>query len=121
LRTALAVLVGSAVATAAAAADLTQRIGGLQPQPDLPMPSMTRVVAAVVVTLALAAGTLMLVKRFLPKYTGSVDSAGHSIKVLARANISRGLQAHLVEVDASRILIVEGRTGIELTVLPPPT
>jgi flagellar biogenesis protein FliO len=109
---------GSVTAYAVAAADATQHISGLQSHPDLPLPSATRVVMAVVVTLALAAGTLVLVKRFLPKYVGRMDYAGNTIKVLARASISRSLRVHVIEVDASRVLIVEGRGGIELAVLP---
>jgi hypothetical protein len=84
------------------------------------MPSMTRVVMAAMVTIALAAGTLVLVKRVLPRYTGRVNHSGDTIKVLARTSISRSLSAHLIEVDATRVLVVEGRTGIELTVLPRP-
>jgi flagellar biogenesis protein FliO len=117
---ALAASVGTMAACAPAAAEVTQHISGLQAHPDLPMPSATRVVAAVIVTLALAAGTLVLVKRFLPKYAGRLDYAGNAIKVLARSSISRSLRVHLIEVDTSRVLIVEGRAGIELAVLPQP-
>jgi len=106
------------IAHVAVAADVTQHISGLQSHPDLPMPGAGRVVAAVVVTLALAAGTLVLAKRYLPKLSGNLDLSGQAIKVLARTHISRSLTAHLVEVDANRVLIVEGRSGIELTLLP---
>ncbi len=121
MRTLYATLAGLlAVATgyAAVAADATQHISGLEQHPDLPLPSAPRVVMAVVVTLALAAGTLVLVKRYLPKYLGSMDATGNMIKVLARSSISRSLHVHVVEVDSSRVLIVEGRGGIELAVLP---
>ena len=115
-------LVAVATSYAAVAADVTQHISGLQPHPDLPLPSAARVVTAVVVTLALAAGTLVLVKRYLPKYAGRVGYAGNVIKVVAHSSISRSLRVHVIEVDTNRVLIVEGRGGIGLTVLhqPPP-
>jgi hypothetical protein len=114
----LAGLVAVVTGYAAVAADAAQHIGGLQQHPDLPLPSATRVVLAVIVTLALAAGTLVLVKRYLPKYAGRMDYAGNVIKVVARSNISRSLRVHVIEVDRSRVLIVEGRSGVELAVLP---
>ncbi len=114
----LAGLVAVVTGYAAVAADATQHISGLQQHPDLPLPSATRVVVAVMVTLALAAGTLVLVKRYLPKYARHVDYAGNVIKVLARSSISRTLRVHVIEVDNNRVLIVEGRGGVELTVLP---
>jgi flagellar biogenesis protein FliO len=121
VRALYATLTGIVVAItgyAAVAADATQHISGLQQHPDLPLPSAMRVVTAVIVTLALAAGTLVLVKRFLPKYTGRMDYAGNVIKVLARSSISRTLRVHVIEVDSNRVLIVEGRGGVELAVLP---
>jgi hypothetical protein len=115
-------LLGVILARIAAAADVTRHISGLETHSDLPIPSVWRVVIAAVVTLALAAGTLVLVKRFLPRWSARLSGgalvAGHAIKVLARAPVSRSLTAHLVEVDAHRVLIVEGRSGIELTLLP---
>lgn len=113
----LAGLVAAAFGHPALAADATQHIAGLQQHPDLPLPSATRVVTAVLVTLALAAGTLVLVKRYLPKYTGRTDYAGNVIKVVARSRISRSLQVHVIEVDGKRLLIVEGRGGVELVAL----
>ena len=114
----LAGLLAIATGYAAVAADAAQHISGLEQHPDLPLPSATRVVMAVIVTLALAAGMLVLVKRYLPKYLGRVDATGNMIKVLARSSISRSLHVHLVEVDGSRVLIVDGRGGTELAVLP---
>jgi flagellar biogenesis protein FliO len=114
----MASLTPSLVTYAAAAADLAQHVSGLRSEPDLPLPSVFRVVTAALVTIALAAGTLVLLKRFLPKYLGRASETGSSIKVLARVNLSRTLQVHLVDVEANRVLIVEGRTGIELAVLP---
>ncbi len=102
----------------ALAADVTQHISGLQDHPDLPMPGAGRIIIAVLVTLALALGSLVLAQRYLPKLLRSPEFAGHNIKVLARAPISRSVTAHLVQVDTQRVLVVEGRAGIELTVLP---
>ncbi len=118
------VLTGVILARIAAADDVTRHISGLEAHSDLPMPSLWRVMIAVMVTLALAAGTLVLVKRYLPKWSawsGRPGVAGHAIKVLARTPISRSLTAHLVEVDAHRVLIVEGRAGIQLTLVPAST
>lgn len=92
-------------------------IGGMRSQPDLGLPSATRVVVAVVITLALAAGVIVLLKRLMPGIAARRTQAG-IIKVLARTNVTNSLHAHVLEIDATRVLIVEGRNGVSLTLLP---
>lgn len=75
-----------------------------------------RVVAGVVITLGLALGGIVALKKILLKTDGRFSSQG--MKILGRAVLGTSLRAHLLEVDASRVLVVEGRSGIALTVLP---
>jgi flagellar biogenesis protein FliO len=92
-------------------------ISGMHAQPDLAFPSMTRVVVSVVIALALAAGVLYLLKRFLPNI-GVRGVHDGFIKVLGRAHLTPRLQAHVLQIDSTRVLVVEGRHGVNLTVLP---
>lgn len=92
-------------------------IGGMQSQPELPFPSLMRIVVAAVITLALAVGVIVLLKRLAPGI-GVHRANGSVIKVVARTNVTPNLRAHVLEIDASRVLIVEGRNGTALTLLP---
>jgi hypothetical protein len=102
---------------AVAATASTPTIGGMSTQPELPFPSMTRVIVAAVITLGLAAGVLLLLKRYLPSLAARRTNGG-VIKVLARTNVTSSLYAHVIEIDTTRVLIVEGRNGVTLTLLP---
>jgi len=75
------------------------------------------VVVSVVITLALAAGAVVLLKRLMPGIAAR-RTQGSIIKVLARTNVTNSLRAHVLEIDTSRVLIVEGRIGVSLTLLP---
>jgi hypothetical protein len=92
-------------------------ISGMGAQPELGMPDVTRVILAVVITLGAAAGAIVLLKRWIPGTASRRTGAG-VITVLARANVTPHLRAHVVEVDTNRVLIVEGRSGVGLTLLP---
>ena len=92
-------------------------ISGMHSQPDLGLPSATRVVVSVVITLALAAGAVVLLKRLMPGVAARRTQGG-IIKVLARTNVTNSLHAHVLEIDTTRVLIVEGRSGVSLTLLP---
>ena len=118
-------LVGAAILVCAAlpawatsVAQTSQHISGLAPEPGLPFPSVTRVVTAAIVTIVLAVAILVGARRLLPGVTNRREKSGETIKVIARSSVGRSLQVHLLEVDASRVLIVEGRGGVELAVLP---
>ena len=92
-------------------------ISGMHAQPDLALPSMTRVIVSVVIALVLAAGVLYLLKRFLPNI-GMRGVHDGFIKVLGRAHLTPRLQAHVLQIDATRVLVVESRNGVDLTILP---
>jgi|SRR5580698_1498445 flagellar biogenesis protein FliO len=92
-------------------------ISGMHAQPDLALPSMTRVIVSVIIALALAAGVLYLLKRFLPNI-GVRGVHDGFIKVLGRAHVTPKLQAHILQIDSTRVLVVESRHGVTLTVLP---
>lgn len=81
----------------------------------LALPSVTRMLTGIVITLALAFGGIVAMKRVLLRTDRRWVS--HGIKVVGRASLG-SVRAHLLEVDASRVLVVEGRSGIGLTVLP---
>lgn len=76
-----------------------------------------RVVAGVVITLVLALGGIVALKKMLLK-THSRWNA-HGIKILGKAALGPSVRAHVLQVDASRVLVVEGRGGIGITLLPP--
>jgi flagellar biogenesis protein FliO len=92
-------------------------ISGMHAQPDLVLPSMTRVFVSVILALALAAGVIYLLKRFLPNI-GVRGVHDGFIKVLGRAHVTPRLQAHILQIDSTRVLVVESRHGVNLTVLP---
>jgi flagellar biogenesis protein FliO len=92
-------------------------ISGMHAQPDLALPSVTRVIVSVIVALALAAAVIYLLKRFLPNI-GVRGAHDGFIKVLGRAHITPKLQAHILQIDSTRVLVVESRHGVNLTVLP---
>jgi hypothetical protein len=100
---------------------LAAHIEGLRPEPDLPLPSATRVVVAAALTIALAIGALWLLKRWLPRLNARAQNGSAALKVLGRTSLSRSLRVHVVEIEATRFLIVEGRGGVDLAVLPPAT
>ena len=83
------------------------------------LPSAARVLGGILVTLALAAGGIVAMKRVLAKTNGRWASP-QGIRVAGKAILSSSLRAHLLEIDAARVLVVEGRNGIGLTVLPTP-
>jgi flagellar biogenesis protein FliO len=92
-------------------------ISGMHAQPDLALPSMTRVIVSVIIALALAAAVLYLLKRFLPNI-GVRGVHDGFIKVLGRAHVTPKLQAHILQIDSTRVLVVESRHGVNLAVLP---
>jgi len=92
-------------------------ISGMHAQPDLALPSMTRVIVSVIIALALAAAVIYLLKRFLPNI-GVRGVHDGFIKVLGRAHVTARLQAHILQIDSTRVLVVESRHGVNLTVLP---
>jgi flagellar biogenesis protein FliO len=92
-------------------------ISGMHAQPDLGLPSMTRVVVAIIVTLGVVVAALVVFKRWLPDLAPRRPNTG-VIKVLGRTHVTPALQAHLLEVGATRVLVVESRHGVNLTVLP---
>lgn len=93
-------------------------IAGLPGGGGLALPSPMRVVAGVVITLVLALGGIIALKKMLLKADGGRWSS-HGIKILGKAALGPAVRAHLLQVDASRVLVVEGRGGIGVTLLPP--
>ena len=92
-------------------------ISGMGGQPDAGLPSMGRMIVAVVITLGLMVGALFAMRRYLPNITLR-RSPGTLVKVLGRTHVTPGLQAHVLEIAATRVLVVESRRGLSVTVLP---
>src|SRR6185437_17021363 len=82
-------------------------IAGLPGGGGLALPSPMRVVAGVVITLVLALGGIVALKKMLLKADGRWSS--HGIRILGKAALGPSVRAHLLQVDASRVLVVEGR------------
>jgi flagellar biogenesis protein FliO len=118
LTTCRAALLAAIVALPAASAlGAEPAIRGMRAEPDVALPSTSRVIAAVSVTLGLTVGAIWLMKRFWPQAVARRFGTG-VITVVAHANVTPSLRAHIVQIDGARILIVEGKPGIALATLP---
>jgi len=82
-------------------------------------PSLWRIVLGLLVTLGVAAGIPIALRRFWPALLERRSFTG-AIRPVDRAAVSTSLTVHLVEVDGVRLVIAEGSHGIDTTVLPAP-
>src|SRR5437764_11724654 len=89
-------------------------IAGMHAQPDIGLPGIARVLVSVTIVLMLAAIVIYVLKRFLPGI-GMRGTHDGVIKVLGRAHIAPKLQAHILQVDSTRVLVVESRHGVNIT------
>jgi hypothetical protein len=86
---------------------------------QLGFPSLWRIVAGLLLTLALAAGIPLAIRRLWPALLERRSLTG-AIRPVDRAAVSASLTVHLVEVDGVRMVIAEGRHGIDMAMLPAP-
>ena len=109
-------LLGSAAVWAAQAQDAaTGRLAGAAP--DLPFPSIGRVVLGFLLTVGLAVGVAYLLRRWWPALSRGRTGAT-SIRTIDRSAVSTTLSVYLIEVEGVRFLVAEGRGGISLTHAP---
>jgi hypothetical protein len=85
---------------------------------NLGYPSVGRVVFGFLITVALAVGVAFVLRRGWPLVLRR-NSLGSGIRSLDRAAVSRTLTVHLVEVEGTRVIIAEGRSGVGITLVPP--
>jgi hypothetical protein len=84
---------------------------------SLAFPSVARVVAGFVITALIAAGAALALRKAWPLLSSRATSSAN-IRPLGRTALSRTLTVHLVEIEGVRVLMVEGRGTVGMTVLP---
>jgi hypothetical protein len=84
---------------------------------SLAFPSAGRVVAAFAITVVIAGGLALALRKAWPLLS-SRAATSTSIRSLGRATLSRTLTVHLIEIDGVRVVMAEGRGAIGMTVLP---
>lgn len=84
---------------------------------ELGFPSLGRVILVFVLTVALAVGAVLVMRRFWPALLKR-KSAASSIRTLDRAAICATLTLHVVEVEGVKMVVAEGRAGVSLALLP---
>jgi len=106
---------GAAAWAVQAQGTATGRLAGSAP--DLPFPSIGRVVFGFLLTVGLAVGAAYLLRRWWPTLSRRRTGAT-SIRTLDRSVVSTTLSVYLLEVEGVRFLVAEGRSGISLTRAP---
>jgi hypothetical protein len=87
---------------------------------NLGFPSVGRVVFGFLLTAALAVGVAFVLRRRWP-LDFRRKPLGSGMRSLDRAAVSRTLTVHLVEVEGTRVIIAEGRSGVGIALVPPQT
>ena len=90
---------------------------------SLGFPSVARVVFGFLVTVALAVGVAFVLRRGWPVWPLVLGRKppGSGMRSIERAAVSRTMTVHLVEVEGTRVIIAEGRSGVGIAVMPPRT
>jgi hypothetical protein len=92
--------------------------GALGTQADLPFPSVGRIVLAFLLTAGLAVGLALAARRLWPLLARRRATAS-GIRTLDRSVVSTSLSACVIEVEGTRFLVIEGRSGVAVTQLRP--
>jgi hypothetical protein len=82
------------------------------------LPSVGRVVFGFLVTAGLAVAVAYLLRRGGWPLLLRRKPLNSSMRPLDRASVSRTLTVHLLEIDGTRVVIAESRSGVGMTVLP---
>ena len=84
---------------------------------QLGFPSLGRVVVVFVLTVALAVGAVVVLRRFWPTLLKRKNPAS-GIRSLDRTALSATLTVHVVEVEGVKMVVADGRNGVSVTILP---
>lgn len=87
-----------------------------QGQDVIAVPGFGRVIVAFVIVAALAVAAAAVLRRVLPKFTGT-PLAGSTIRILERANLGPGTRLHVVQVEGEKVLVAENRNSLTVVVL----
>ena len=77
---------------------------------------VVRVIVAFVIVAALGVAAIVMLRRFLPRFSGA-PLAGGAMRVVERASLGPATRVHLVQVDGERILVAESRSALTMVVL----
>jgi hypothetical protein len=91
---------------------------------NLGFPSVGRVVFGFLLTVGLAVGVAYVLRRGWPwKWPPLLrrKPLASLMKPIDSAAVSRTLTVHVVEIEGTRVVIAEGRTGVGVTLLPQQT
>jgi len=81
------------------------------------LPSIGRILFAFIIAAALAIAVGALLRRLVPKFTGSMLAAGGNLRVLERLHLGADLRVHLVQTEHGKVLITAHRNSISVVVL----
>ena len=81
------------------------------------LPTIGRVLVAFVIAAVLAVAAGLVLRRWVPKFTGSMFAAGGSLRVLERLQLGGDLRVHLVQTEHGKVLITAHRNSIAVVVL----
>jgi flagellar biogenesis protein FliO len=107
-------LLGSAVAFAADRPLLAE-----QAKTDLGFPSAGRVVLGFVFTAGLAVAVAWALRRWWPSLPVGRAAPGQAIRTLERSVVSPTLKIYLLEIDGTRFIVAESRSGVTMTAAKP--
>jgi flagellar biogenesis protein FliO len=114
-------LAAGALACFAHAASLAQEVPAVGPMmrgsDALSMPSLGRVVLALLVTIAVAFAAVLALKRFQYRFGVGAAGAG-AIRVVEKMQLGT-CRVYLLNIEGSRVLLTEKGNAIATTVLPP--
>jgi flagellar biogenesis protein FliO len=102
----------------AAESDSSSLRASLRPADSNVGPGVTQLALGFVITCAVAVGGIYGFKRWIPGWS-AVTQTQSSIHPVETRQLSRAVRMHVVQVDESRFLIVEGRSSLNVITIPP--
>jgi flagellar biogenesis protein FliO len=81
------------------------------------LPTIGRVLIAFIIAAVLAIAAGWILRRWVPKLTGSMFAAGGRLRVLERLQLGGDLRVHLVQTEHGKVLITAHRNSISVVLL----